>query len=471
MQKMKELDYFTTERRNNFNIFTFTLNLNFTINKMDINQYSLFVHEYTHYLQSIGTVNGISLLFKYFSFVKDISKDITHKICSDEEYDTDFLTDYKDKYDEIKLLYNYTLDKENSENYPDYHLSYEKIEHPIFRKTVNEYFITLGNKNYHVSQKCLRETMAMMTFFHARHYTIQEALDYLNQDSIEPIYKILLLHFYHNYKFSDDLIIFTYYFSELALQTDNPNDILDKLFKLLRYRKTTADINTETFIKIFKYENKNFETRLKFLLAKLTKDIDDLKLLEVHNEYFTAVKEYLGRCIVGLTNYVECTSFIDRFESLESIKEFSKQILSPIIISNDEKDITVSTLDDQTNKYSMALIFAVARLLDSYIKGDDSPMFSKCIFMEQIPICSFFKKKKNDVVTKEAGDVLNIDVKDDEDDEDENKADINICSRKPFYIKPFPKGNCIFYNANLVLGLLPDEEIQKYKENVNKKNG
>ena len=88
---MKELDYFTTERRNNFNIFTFTLNLNFTINKMDINQYSLFVHEYTHYLQSIGTVNGISLLFKYFSFVKDISKDITHKICSDEEYDTDFL--------------------------------------------------------------------------------------------------------------------------------------------------------------------------------------------------------------------------------------------------------------------------------------------------------------------------------------------------------------------------------------------
>lgn len=77
---MDELDYFNPNKDNYFNIFTFTLNLNFSIKKMDINTYSLFIHEYTHYIQSIGTINGISLLFKYFSFVKNLYLDINEKI-------------------------------------------------------------------------------------------------------------------------------------------------------------------------------------------------------------------------------------------------------------------------------------------------------------------------------------------------------------------------------------------------------
>lgn len=37
---MDELDYFNPNKDNYFNIFTFTLNLNFSIKKMDINTYS-----------------------------------------------------------------------------------------------------------------------------------------------------------------------------------------------------------------------------------------------------------------------------------------------------------------------------------------------------------------------------------------------------------------------------------------------
>ena len=93
---MDELDYFNPNKDNYFNIFTFTLNLNFSIKKMDINTYSLFIHEYTHYIQSIGTINGISLLFKYFSFVKNLYLDINEKICNYDEFDLDYLTKFSD---------------------------------------------------------------------------------------------------------------------------------------------------------------------------------------------------------------------------------------------------------------------------------------------------------------------------------------------------------------------------------------
>ena len=443
---MKELDYFNPNKDNYFNIFTFTLNLNFSIEKMDLNTYSLFVHEYTHYIQSIGTINGIALLFKYFSFVKNVYLDINDKICDDQEYELDYLTKYSSQYDEIKNLYNYTITKKNTNNWPDLFLSYEKFFHPIFKKEVIEYFITLGDEDYHISQKCLRETMAMMTFFHARNYSINQAVNYLNQDTIKPIYKILFLYFVNKYPYIDDHFIFLYYFCEIALQTDSPNEILDKLFQTIRYQPKNSRIKTEVFLSRFQRENPQFFTRLGFLVEKFKKEIVKLNLLGINNEYFTAAHEYLKRCIIALNEYLKKLTFINSFTNIETLKELSKKILSPIIIQNFCNQIKVSTLDDQTNKYELALVFGVSQLLEGYINIKDgiTPSHKKCIFFDDIPICQFAKS------------LTHADF------------DINICLRKPFYIKPFHDGNCIFYNSSLVIGMLPDEEINKYKKTTRK---
>ena len=64
----------------------------------------------------------------------------------------------------------------------------------------------------------------------------------------------------------------------------------------------------------------------------------------------------------------------------------------------------------------------------------------KCIFFDDIPICKFIK-------------TLN-----------DKNFDINTCLRKPFYIKSFHDGNCLFYNSSMVIGMLPDEEINKYRK-------
>lgn len=439
---MDELDYFNPNKDNYFNIFTFTLNLNFSIKKMDINNYSLFVHEYTHYIQSIGTINGISLLFKYFTFVKNIYLDVNDKICNYEEYDLDYLTKYSSGYDEIKNLYNYTIEKKNTNKWPGLFLSHDIFFHPIFKKDVIEYFITMGDEDYHISQKCLRETMAMMTFFHARNYSINQAINYLSQDKIKPIYKILFLYFIKNYPYIDDHFIFLYYFCEISLQTDSPNEILDKLFKTIRYLPKNSRIEVKSFYSRFQRENPHFLNRLSYLKDKFNNDIKKLDLLGMNNEYFTAAHEYLKRCIIALEEYLKKLTFINSFTNIDTLKNLSEKILSPIIIQNYDEIKDVVTLDDQTNRYELALIFGVSQLLEGYINIKDgiTPGQKKCIFFDDIPICKF-KKTLND-----------------------NNFDINICLRKPFYVKTFHDGNCLFYNSSLVIGMLPDEEIDKYRK-------
>lgn len=434
---MEEIDCFSKEEGNNFNIFRFILNLNFNIESMDINKYSLFVHEYTHYLQSICTVSGISLLFKYFSFVKNIYANLNLKICNNNEYDTGYLSSYIEQYNDLMYLYNYNLDRENLEHRSDYFLLCEKIQHKIYKKEVTEYFIVIKEKQYHVSYKCLRETMAMMTFFIARNYKKEDALKYLQTSNVLPVYKVLFLYFNKNFPYIDDLIRFTYFFTETALQSDYPGKILNLLFKSLKSCSKTSILCTETFFQIFHRENPYVLSALSSLIEKLKKDIQSLNSLGKNNEYFVFVKSYLQRCITGLNEYINKRTFFYYFQDIDKLKLLANVILSPVIIQTFQGNTKVSTLDDQTNSYALALIFGVAVLLDAYIKQDFTPMNEKCIFIEKIPVCKFLQ---------------------------DGLADVKVCNRKPFNIKPFKNGNCIFYNASLILGMLPDEEIIKYKD-------
>ncbi len=189
MSQFKLLDYLTDDNKYNnfFEIFHFFININFDLSNMkdgDIEsyeEYSKLLHEFTHYFQGICTVYGVYSIEKYFEFQVDILTKMCEKINKDENYSTNFFKSFFDgQYKEHKDNYVYDNSFIGNDNHSIYSIFTKKIENPILQKNQYEHFIKLENDyNLHISPKCLRETMAMMTYFHFMKLNKLESLDYL----------------------------------------------------------------------------------------------------------------------------------------------------------------------------------------------------------------------------------------------------------------------------------------------------
>lgn len=438
----EEIDFFDIERNDNFDIYNFLINLSFHISetKNDIVKYSVLVHEYTHYLQSLGTVSGIIIVLDFFDFIVKIHQDLSFKIPNNIEFYTDFLTEYSEDYENLKQRFTYNLTREISDtNISDYTLKEDVIKHDFFYKEITEYFITLEGKEYHISYKCLRETMATMTMFLARKFTKEEAIDYLEKMDTEKkwYYKILFLYLASNYPNIDDIILFTYYFTELSLQSSLPAENLGLLFTHLKTYSKEQSIDTLLFFNSFAKNNKQVFEIFPKIKNVINKKMKDYYSLSKNMELFSFFVKYLERSIKAFDILEKRPTYFPYFRDSLHFQKLISLISSPVIIQTDSNDIRkVSTLDEQQD-YSLALLFGMSLFLNSYIKNDFSPRTSKCIFIDEVPICQLYK----------------------------TASDPRICYHEPYKIKPFPTGNCLFYNANLVLAMLEDEEIKKYKKN------
>ncbi|MDP3446372.1 MAG: hypothetical protein Q8T08_26235, partial [Ignavibacteria bacterium] len=230
-------DYIQSERSelNFFSLTKFYMEIKFKIRETNghdetsRDNFSILLHEYTHYLQGLCTTLGSVTMFKYFSLQHKIIEETTKKILAHEDYGIDLFSKYKNEYDQINAIYNYDFRQQFPE-LPKYSILMRQIEHPVIKGFNREFFIKLDTDYcQHVSPKCLRETMAMMSILNLKRLSKDDAKLYLENKDFKPIYKYLYIYLYDKYPKIHDLVKFTYYFSELCLQSEKPANIFENL--------------------------------------------------------------------------------------------------------------------------------------------------------------------------------------------------------------------------------------------------
>jgi hypothetical protein len=403
-----------------------------------IMQYAEFIHEYTHYLQSFTTINGISAMLSYFDAIANILDRIPGRIMNNT-YDFKVLIDEEKSnllksHDRLYWECKYFPAKDNASK-----IKYciRKIMNPIFNKETHEVFILDINDNnyYHISSRVLRENMAQMATFHVRGIGDDAIMDYVTANKLPYKYWIIFSYFLYKYPQIENKVIFTYYFCEFVLLYQSTGEIMynllletEDMYSTDRYRGVSCfDILDELMIKHRVEIDKNIS------------DMDNLLQL-IHNKYifksrhgqfYSILNKLLNVLGKGLDyRKTNCTIFnANTIITGEWINNMCKIVKSPVIKeSNNEFRVL---FDDQDYVNEMYVFIAVTIIIDMYLNSES--IFS-CPFYEDIPICDEYKRGVE-----------------------------TICKNDPFCIKKFQDGGCAFYNAALVLGILPMSELEKYK--------
>ena len=192
-----------------------------------------------------------------------------------------------------------------------------------------EHFIKLDDDYcLHVSPKCLRETMAMMTYFIFMRMKKQDAVKYLEEKKIFPIYSYLFLYFSKKYPKINDLTEFLYYFTELCLQTNNPTEYITFILNdlALYYDNYTTADNFFDFI-----INKHKEIHLRINKLKDILEIQITKLNELgnKNEYFKFISSYMNNCKNGLDYILKYATLFRTNMNKNYINNFVNYCSSP----------------------------------------------------------------------------------------------------------------------------------------------
>jgi hypothetical protein len=280
-----------------YSLEDFIIKINFimsTINRDDpqsIEQLGVFVHEYTHYLQTLTTVNGLSALTVYLDLIIKITVDIYGSIVN-KQFDTKkIVINYQDDFKRLeKRIYweRKEINFNNSRKKPNYFT--KKIYNPIAKNQVNEIFFynLQDGLYYHISSSVLRENMAMMAYLYAHGIGQDAVMDYVNINNYRCKYWIIFHYFLYNFPQIKNVIIFTYYFCELALMDLLPghfiNELLPEIEKSLinnPYKDEDAFFNSLSEI---------FQSRIRdsfrIITDVITKMKNNLNILRFHDFYF-----------------------------------------------------------------------------------------------------------------------------------------------------------------------------------------
>lgn len=431
---MKFIEELKIDGKPHFSLLSFYISLPFDISQIDnvkpksIVDYAILLHEYTHYLQGFCTVYGVITLFKYFSVQHSIITNIVKSIVSKKSIDITFFESQKHEIDQINKIYFYDLSISDEKETPINTMVIIDKKHPVLVGANKEIFIKLDNSYLlHISPRCLRETMAMMAYFNIRGIGQESAYLFLDEENMSPMYKGLYQYLYNNFPVIYDLIKFTYFLCELALQSEKPGILFEKLINYLKSikRYIGADDFFINFIKL----NPQIKFDLNRIIEYIKIKINDINKLSKGLEYYTSISYYLNCCVNGL-KYIELNNSIyNNLMDSQWLERMVVKFSSPVIISSISED-DICTLDNSRDIKELALLFAVSVMLEKYSSGEK---FSKCPFIENIPICPL-KNTRNE----------------------------EQCNTDPYKTQLFNNGGCLFYNSNLILGMLPNEEIQKY---------
>jgi hypothetical protein len=164
-------------KRPYYNFKHFLIKINFELKQIledtseSIVQYSEFIHEYTHYLQSFTTTNSMYAMLSYYDAIDNILSLLPKRII-DKNYDFKELINLeKDNFLNSRLRLYWQCVPLSCQN-KSTNLNYivKKYFNPVFNKKTNEIFIfnIFDHKYYHISTKVLRENMAQMATFFVR---------------------------------------------------------------------------------------------------------------------------------------------------------------------------------------------------------------------------------------------------------------------------------------------------------------
>jgi hypothetical protein len=238
----------------------FLIKINFQLSSLSntdpnsIEDYAQLLHEYTHYLQTITTINGISTLLSFIDKFLRMSIEIAINIAQGNDNSHFIIKYYKDDFKIFNARLSWdkkSMSFPNRSGIPAYisHL----VDNPILKKQSKEIFIYNSKDGlyYHVSTTMLRENMAMMAVFSIRGIGQDVIMDHVSiYPSIEKPYSceywLIFNYFFIRYPDITNLVKFTYYFCELALMVINTGEFIEKLL-----------IDIDKIMTSNKYENEN----------------------------------------------------------------------------------------------------------------------------------------------------------------------------------------------------------------------
>jgi hypothetical protein len=400
-------------------------------------QYAEFIHELTHYLQSFSTVNGICSMISYLEAIESILEKLPQKIVKNSLNFKELISEQRERFEGSKnRLYWETecLDNQNNTIKPEYKIS--MVFNPVFKKENKEIFINniIDGKYYHISTRVLRENMAQMVTFFVRGIGDDAILDYVKTNKVSYHYWLLFSYFLYNYPKIEDKRIFTFYFCELILSTQNIGESLDILLEEINKEYSSGCYNN--CYQILDELKKKHSEKLNTVLLQIESFINVISnkylIKSRSGQFYSILNKIMKALSAGITFRKTHSTIFNANDIMTGVwvNNMSSIFLSPIINSpNGEFRVL---FNDQDFINEMFVFFAVTIIIDLYLGNEE---IIDCPFCKQIPICDEYKK---------------------------NNDTEQICLNNPFYIKKFDDGGCAFYNACLILGLLPDEELRKY---------
>ena len=428
-----------------FELQHFLIKINFKINNLRnddpnaIEDFAQFLHEYTHYLQIVTTTNGISALLSYIDKIIRMGIEIGINIVTKEKQAKEIIGKYKEEFKKFNnQLYWFRKKIHIKVSYTIPKFIVKPIYNPIIKKQSREVFIynPIDDFFHHVSTTMLRENMALMANFSIRGIGQDAVMDHvkINPSKEKPYsckYWLLFSYFLYTYPDIKNVVKFTYFFCELALMAITTGMFVEKLLNDIKHmmgkgiytgeRDFFDKLREMNIDKISQDGNLTFEliNRIKLTLGKI---IDE-------NDFYKPINKLLELAENGL-NYKKTrhATIFRNVMDMKWINEMSEMFLSPIIIQPNS-DICM-LFEDKEYQNLLCILFGVTIVSDKVIKNE--AIFC-CPFFCEIPICK--------LTTEEIED---------------------ICTSRPFDITVFPSGGCLFYNTALILGLLKDEELEKY---------
>jgi len=415
----------------------FLLKINFQLSNLSnekpdsIEDFAQFLHEYTHYLQTITTINGISSLVSYIDKLLHMTIDIAINIAMENDNSQSIIKSYER---EFKIFYYRQFWNKPTKNFlvnsktPFFII--QNVYNPIHKNQTREVYIyNIKDKLfYHVSTKMLRENMAMMAYFSIRGIGQDSIMDHV---AIYPTedkpycckYWLLFSYFFYKYPQIKNSIKFTYFFCELALMVINTGEFIEKLLN-----------DIDEIIKTHKYDNENvfFDLLWKKQVDYISRNSDivitlintikkSLSKIVNDNEFYLPILKILELAEAGIKyKQQNCMTIYDEKMDQKWVQKMAKIFYSPIIFQ--PNGIFSMLSEDEIYQNLLGILFGVTIISQKIIHNE---RIIYCPFLEEIPICKL------------------------------SNSDIHeICATHPLDIPAFENGGCLLYNTALILGLL-----------------
>jgi hypothetical protein len=272
--------------------------------------------------------------------------------------------------------------------------------------------------------------MAQMVTFYVRGIGEDAIMDYVNVNKLGCQYLIIFSYFLYNFPTIENKIIFTYYFCEFVLLFQETGEVMSKLFIEINNEFNNKNNSYRSCFQIFDELMISHRQAIDLSISNVEdflKKIRNKYIIKSKYEQFYLILDKLLNILGNGLKYRKnnCTIFNGTtILSGEWVNTMCKIVSSPVIKQQDGEFLVL--FDDQNYVNELFVFFAVTIIIEKCLKDEN---ITSCPFCQEIPICDEYKTR-------------NIE---------------ESCLSNPFGIKKFNEGGCAFYNASLVLGILPKE--------------